>query len=147
MNTTNTSNSNTSSSLPIGLRNNNPLNLVKSNNAWLGKISSDNRFEKFSSLEYGIRAGLINLRTYYDKYKLTSISQIISKWAPTSENDTNAYIATVVYTMGIPSGAKLNRDKDTFAALFSAMSAVELGSKFGIKKSEILSVIEKFKLF
>lgn len=133
-------------SLPVGLRNNNPLNLVVSNNNWLGKVASNNRFEKFSSLEYGMRANVINLRTYYNKYNLKSISQIINKWAPPVENNVLNYITRVVADTGFGSGMTLPYTKDTFASLAAAMSAVELGDKYKVSKTSWLAVIEKFKL-
>ena len=47
-----------------GLRNNNPLNLRKTSAKWLGKIpSTDKDFEQFTSLEMGLRAGAINIKT------------------------------------------------------------------------------------
>ena len=56
----------------------------------------------FKSLEYGWRAAFYLLtRTYYHKYRLYTIRGIISKWAPPSENKTEAYIANVSALTGI----------------------------------------------
>lgn len=43
-----------SSSLPLGLRNNNPLNIRVSSTTWLDKVASNNAFEKFETLEHGM---------------------------------------------------------------------------------------------
>ena len=46
--------------LPRGIRNNNPGNIVISNNSWQGKIAvaqnTDGHFEQFTELYYGLRA-------------------------------------------------------------------------------------------
>ena len=133
-------------SLPVGVRNNNPLNIRVSSNTWLGKIPSNNAFEKFTSLEYGIRAGVKNLLTYYNNYQLRTISQIITKWAPPTENDTSNYIKSVATKMGIASTSVLLLNKNTFASLVSAMSEIELGKQYGISKDKVLSVINQFSL-
>lgn len=83
-----------------GKRNNNPFNIIKNpSNAWLGKIpsdlSSDSKFEQFLDIKYGIRAGLILLRRYITQYRLGSVSDIIKRFAPESENNTKAYITFV----------------------------------------------------
>jgi len=86
-----------------GIRNNNPGNIRKSNIAWLGKIpGNDPDFETFDTPEHGIRALAVNLKTYQEKYGLNTIYDIISRWAPPSENDTAAYMESVARSTGIP---------------------------------------------
>ena len=68
-----------------GLRNNNPLNIVKSEKInWQGEVkpSTDPNFAQFETLEYGLRAAFKLLRTYYTKHGCTTIRQIVSRWAP-----------------------------------------------------------------
>lgn len=79
-----------------GIRNKNPFNIRKSmNNNWLGKIDgSDRDFETFNSMVLGLRAGLKLLFTYIDRGDNT-IEKIIQRFAPPSENSTNAYIEYV----------------------------------------------------
>ena len=51
---------------PRGLRNNNPLNIIKSENInWKGEVkpSTDRNFAQFETKEYGLRAALCLLRT------------------------------------------------------------------------------------
>ena len=53
-----------------GLRNNNPLNIIKSEKInWQGEVkpSTDPNFAQFETLEYGLRAAFKLLRTYYQK--------------------------------------------------------------------------------
>ena len=62
----------------------------------------DAEFVQFKSLEFGWRAAFYLLtRTYYHKYRLYTIRGIISRWAPSSENNTSAYIANVSRLTGI----------------------------------------------
>ena len=84
-----------------GERNNNPLNIRKvAGQHWRGEAlpqrgSGEGAFCCFESMAYGIRAAFCLLRTYRDKYKLVCIEDIITRWAPPSENDTPAYIRNV----------------------------------------------------
>ena len=90
--------------LPRGIRNNNPLNIRRSKDQWKGmaEVQNDRSFCQFETLEYGWRAAFYLLtRTYYHKYRLYTIRDIISRWAPSSENDTSAYIANVSRLTGI----------------------------------------------
>ena len=91
--------------LPRGIRNHNPLNIRRTGkDQWKGmtEVQSDRAFVQFKSLEYGWRAAFYLLtRTYYHKYRLYTIRGIISRWAPSSENDTSAYIANVSRLTGI----------------------------------------------
>lgn len=75
-----------------GLRNNNPFNIKKSEHAWLGKVEGkDPTFETFSSLKFGVRAGLKLLINYIVRGYDTP-EKIIHRFAPTSENNTDNYI-------------------------------------------------------
>lgn len=80
----------------VGIKNNNPLNVrFSSLNRWQGLVGSENGFCKFESVKFGLRAGLITLRTYINKHGLYSVKDIISRWAPSSENPTRNYISFV----------------------------------------------------
>ena len=50
-------------SLPRGLRNNNPLNIRRSSQPWRGKVANptDKDFEQFISMEDGLRAAFVIL--------------------------------------------------------------------------------------
>ncbi|MFV0402920.1 MAG: structural protein P5 [Bacteroides graminisolvens] len=132
--------------IPIGLRNNNPLNIRVSSNTWLGKVASDNAFEKFSTLDYGIRAAVKNLITYYTRDKLVTVGSIVSKWAPPSENHTSNYVKYVAEKMGVSATSAIPLTVDTFAKLVAAMSDVELGKSYGINEYQVKNVILRFGL-
>ena len=114
--------------LTRGLRNNNPLNIRKSSTKYQGEVAgSDSAFKTFKSMAWGYRAALVILKTYYNKYKLDTISKMVARWAPPTENNTANYIATVSRKSGIPQGKKLHFYKDEMCAIVAAMSYVENG--------------------
>lgn len=83
--------------IPRGIRNNNPANLRRSADKWIGlsSVQADKSFFQFTNMLYGIRALIVTLHTYVEKYNLHTIDQFINRFAPTNENDTHAYIHTV----------------------------------------------------
>lgn len=97
-----------------GLRNNNPGNLERNNTAWRGMTEdqTDERFITFSSPEYGIRAMARVLKNYGRRHGLRTIEQIISRWAPASENQTDLYIQHVSQKLAILPTIPLNLDDD-----------------------------------
>ena len=89
---------------PRGLRNNNPLNIRRSGDKWQGlkALQEDREFFQFETMAYGWRAAFVILcRTYYKKYGLKTITDIIYRWAPPKENNTEAYIRRVTDRIGI----------------------------------------------
>jgi hypothetical protein len=81
---------------PRGLRNNNPGN-IRLGNDWVGEIvGNDSNFETFKAVEYGIRALHILLDVYARKYNAVNAHDIIHRFAPMHENQTNSYIISVV---------------------------------------------------
>jgi hypothetical protein len=87
------------SELPRGIRNHNPGNIDKGANNWQGldksNLTNESRFATFVDPTWGIRAMAVTLITYQDKYTLCTVRDIISRWAPSTENDTLAYIGFV----------------------------------------------------
>lgn len=118
-----------SSGDPRGFRNNNWLNIRISNNNWQGKITNntDGAFEQFETPEQGIRAATRNIRTYGQR-GLQTVKDIISTWAPISENNTASYIQNVASRMGVDPNQTLDlNDTDTMVKLISAMTISENG--------------------
>lgn len=115
--------------IPRGIRNCNPLN-IRIGNVWLGEVPNptDNEFEQFVSMFYGLRAGFIILRRYIRRYHLTTVPDIISRWAPGSENNTVKYIDTVCQLSGIAPDTQIKyEDEETLVNLVDAMILVECG--------------------
>ena len=86
--------------LPRGIRNNNPGNIRHGDN-WQGmkKTQTDKSFVQFVSPEYGIRAMVKVLRSYRARGVVT-LEDIIQTWAPANENNTEAYIQSVMKKTG-----------------------------------------------
>lgn len=135
----NESTMNTDKRLPRGYRNNNPLNIrYNKNNNWQGKIqaNTDGAFEQFLTMPYGYRAALYLLRKYIKDYGCNNVGAIINKWAPPSENNTQAYINNVCNIVNELTGAQTltpftyvsPTDKDTLCNMAYAMSIIENGN-------------------
>ncbi len=95
--------------MPRGISHNNPGNIRISLTAWHGKItpSKDPDFETFDVPENGIRA-IAKILLTYAKEGVNTITAIISKWAPSSENDTQSYINDVSKRTGFDANASLD---------------------------------------
>ncbi|MEX5547823.1 structural protein [Pseudomonas pergaminensis] len=96
-----------------GVRNRNPGNIdYNPANQWLGQLKPDpaveKRFARFDTAENGIRALGKLLLTYQRKHGLKTVKAIISRWAPSAENDTDAYVRAVEVSTGTRSGAEIN---------------------------------------
>lgn len=121
-----------------GIRNNNPLNIRRSTDRWVGVSDeqTDKSFVQFKNMAYGYRAVWKILQSYYDHFCIQSkpftVRNIISRWAPPSENDTEMYIRQVLRISGI--GGKENLLPPNNAScycrlrnLITAMTCVECG--------------------
>jgi len=116
--------------IPRGIRNNNPLNLRKTNISWRGKVipGTDPDFEQFDNMYNGIRAALVNIRTMVKVHGCTTVEDVIRRWAPATENNTEAYIRTVCTKAKIRRTDKvLPTVKDNICKLAWAMAYVENG--------------------
>ena len=89
-------------------RNNNPGNIESNSTAWVGKTGDDGRFVTYATPEHGVRAMGKTLETYQDKHGLTSVNQMIARWAPPNENNTTNYANFVATEMGISPDAEID---------------------------------------
>lgn len=112
----------------LGIRNNNPANIrYNSLNKWKHQGKPNKGFCTFDSPEWGIRALLILLRKYRYNYGLDSISKIISRFAPESENNTDSYISFVCSRLGFAPSDSLVLDFFNYgesSTLFGLCSAI-----------------------
>lgn len=114
--------------LPIGLRNNNPGNLRPGDN-WQGMIGISYNFIVFENILWGIRAMCTDIRTKINN-GYNTIEKLIYKYAPPSENNTEAYIMAVCNYTGINRYTALQVNAGTLAAIARAMMNVELGASY-----------------
>ncbi|EHL2774370.1 structural protein [Salmonella enterica subsp. enterica serovar Hvittingfoss] len=102
---------------PRGIRNNNPGN-IRWGDDWKGLVPRSQRTDKdfcqFITPEYGIRAMIVILRNYQRKHGLNTITGIINRWAPTNENNTQAYIDSVAKTTGVTPDQFVHTDDSRF---------------------------------
>ena len=127
-----------------GLRNNNPLNIRHSADKWQGAriAQTDKAFVQFTSMAYGYRAAWKILDTYCLAFKREgkayNVRNIIGRWAPPTENDTDAYVRAVVKLSGLGGNENMPRPKhyrafdevDKLVRLIRAMTCVENGIKW-----------------
>ena len=113
----------------IGL--NNPGNIRDSGIDWKGRTGATKGFVDFDTLHNGIRAIGRNLRTHQLRGEKT-IRQLVSAYAPPSENDTEKYIADVCEWTGIAEGEPLDlvADKPKRLALVKAVMRKENGVSY-----------------
>lgn len=117
--------------IPRGIRNNNPGNIKKNDIEWegLSAIQTDNTFFQFTDPIYGIRALTKILRTYRDKYDLKNIWAIISRYAPPSENDTEAYKNFVTKKTGLSMLKEIDNSVEGYFPVVKAIILMENGEQ------------------
>jgi len=106
--------------MSVGMELNNPFDLeISPSFKWNGEIRPSTKppFCQFDTLLDGVRAGLKDLRNQQTVHGLNNWTDIITKYAPPSENDTSAYImATCKCTSTYPKDY-INLSDPTFLAL------------------------------
>ncbi len=108
---------------------NNPGNIKQSTDLFTGEVrpSSDPVFKEFMDMASGYRAMFKILNTYRKKYSISTIHDIIHRWAPPFENDTTAYVNFVSGRIGYAVDQPLPEQQDVLIALAAAMSTHENG--------------------
>lgn len=111
----------TKQAAPSAPTSNNPGNLRP--------VGSSTGFQQFSSPEEGIAAADKNLQAY-GKKGINTLRGVITRWAPPSENDTEAYINTVAKKIGLDPNQQIDLNDPVQRHVISgAMFTVEKGSK------------------
>lgn len=111
-----------------GVRNNNPGNIRKSKDVWVGQTGNDGSFVTFATPAHGIRATGRNLLSYARQGYVTP-EQIITRWAPPEDNnDTEGYIKFVSEYLNVPRDTRLDlTDLNTLTRLSMAIMIKENG--------------------
>ena len=116
---------------PRGIRNNNPLN-IRIGNTWLGEVPNptDSDFEQFVSPVYGLRAAFCILRWYIRRYGRNTVRKIVHSWAPSCENNCDAYIKIVCQQSKLdPDETLLYEDAERMWKLVQGMALAEVGQR------------------
>lgn len=108
---------------------NNPLNIrFNKDNNWKGQTTTLRGFVVFKTPEYGYRAAYVLLCNYIRKGYNTP-RKIITRWAPPTENDTEAYINYVSKTVDISPDTKIDLENQndywTILILITTMARIE----------------------
>lgn len=123
-----------------GLRNNNPLNIRNGYSRWEGKANkqTDPYFVCFMTKAMGYRAAWKIMYSYLLRMQAAGMAytlrNIITRWAPPVENDTETYIRTVVGLMPFRLESDqplppphLKEGKLVMSEVMAAMTCVENG--------------------
>lgn len=111
-----------------GVRNNNPGNIRKSKDVWVGQTGNDGSFVTFATPAHGIRATGRNLLSYARQGYVTP-EQIITRWAPPEDNnETEDYINFVSDYLNVQRDTRLDlTDLNTLTRLSMAIMIKENG--------------------
>ena len=138
-----------------GIRNNTPLNIRPSADRWEGAriVQTDKSFVQFQTMAYGYRAAWKVLESYWKHFKRQrqpfTVAHIIARWAPPSENHTDAYVSTVLKLTSL--GGKENLPRpfmgiaiDKLVRLFAAMTTMECGVPY--EKVDVQAILDGYDL-
>ena len=117
---------------------NNPGN-IRTNPELEGFIGSQNGFSIFRNMGFGLKAIQTILNTYYTKYNLTTIKEIIFRYAPPNENNSIHYVDFVAKNSGFSPNEKL--EKSDLIKLIPSIVKIETNSNFTV--SEVQNLISK----
>ena len=118
--------------MPRGLRNNNPGNIRTSSTRYMGEVqpSQDKSFKQFETMAWGYRAVFALLHSYHKRQGLRTLRQMLNRYAPPVENDTEGYIKQVARNAGVDPDTPIDvLDRDTMIPVVSAICNVENGVK------------------
>jgi len=129
----------------IGQRINNPLNVRQYGQGFEGDVGEEDSFIKFEDPRYGVRAADKVLSTYGRDYGIDTIEDVISRYAPPSDdNPTQAYIDFVSGKTGIGQSEEIDlQDPELRARLLSPMAMLE--SRTEISPQEVLAQIASLR--
>ncbi len=128
-----------------GFRNNNPLNIIKTQTSLayrgVSKVQSDKDFLQFQSMAYGYRAAIKLLHRYYYKHNLRTVATIVARWCP--DHTAKSYAQAVAKRMKVKTTEVLKWDSVHVVALLLAMTHIENGY---VTDNAADHIMEAFKL-
>lgn len=116
--------------LSRGIRNNNPGN-IRHGDKWLGMSADqpDPDFISFTDPVYGLRAIAKILLAYQNKDGLHTVLDMITRWAPPSENNTAAYVEAVAAQMQVAASQVISLTPDVLGDFVAAIVQHENGQQ------------------
>ena len=118
-----------SSAQSLAIKNNNPGNLRFYGIGWHGEIGESKGFSVFDSMQNGVRAAYVNMRTKYYRDGVTTIDELINVWAPKHENEVGPYVDYEVGRVGIEAGERFDfelQGVEVLAAIFRYEAGQEI---------------------
>lgn len=115
---------------PRGMRNRNPGNvkILAGTDRWRGQEGIDEDFAIFETHEEGLRAMAVLLTTYHQIQGRRTVREILRPYAPSTENNTPAYIRHVSGELGVNPDAEIDlHDENTFRTLMNSIIQHENG--------------------
>ena len=107
---------------------NNPYNIRDYNQNWEGQSGATKGFVNFGDEASGVRAADKLLENYQTLHGISTVREVIARFAPPNENITEEYIEFVANKTGLTPDQPLNlSDPRTRDALLGAMGAMESG--------------------
>lgn len=131
---------------PVGVRTNN-LGCLRYNsrNRWHGQLGDYKGYCKFDDMENGVRACVHVLMRYLFQYRLFSITDIISRYAPlTDGNSTNQYSFIVSKLCGLTTlNSEIELLRIELPLVISSIFKVENGAEY-IRLANLYNFHEEF---
>lgn len=110
------------------IRRNNPGNIRSGGARYLGEIGQQGGFRVFSDAAWGFRAMFVLLNSYRVRHGLHTVREMLYRYAPPSENKTEAYIGYVCKSCGMSDYYPLDTtDHADMVPVVTAMARVEQG--------------------
>ena len=135
----------------LGVKLCNPLNIKRATATgasadvdWRGlhPLQSHHVFVRFIEPLYGFRAGSRILFNYGAKHGIATLRGLIERFAPSSENNVDTYVSTVVYLSGITPSEEIDlTDMTTQLRLIKGMTAVEIGRAHPYREAQMIDGI------
>lgn len=121
----------------LGIRNNNPGNILKSSIHWQGEIKCNSRFECFDTPENGLRAMALNLLSAYHRHDKKTGAAILKRWSPPHENNLKALHKVFYQHTGLSPYEQLDfSDYEVFKTVMNALIVQENGRNPYISKMD-----------
>ena len=126
------------------VRNNNPLNIVRSKSPWEGKKveQTDADFVQFENIVWGFRAAWVLFRTYLTRRGVKNLGQLIRRWCP--DRTAPAYIKWVSRRSGVKEDFPLQFHAEYYEDLSKIMLYMARYEGYNVyTDEELLNAIKK----
>ena len=122
---------------------NNIFNIRAGRAQWLGMTGTRKGFVEFDTQEHGIRAWLVLMRNYRRRYGCRTIRQIVTRFAPPTENQTERYIRYCCQVVMISDTKDITKDIE-YCMLGVAMARMETGTALDV--GTISEIMKKYNI-